>query len=162
MSLIVEREAGLDQLESASNLKGLFTMLKPSWPTLVNICINYTFEDDEEMPHNVLAGLCHELKKMAGQNVVEKITLKIWVPPDYHDFTGCNELDDVLLGSPEGWPSLKEVSLSFGVLVEHDDTDNLVAFRKMPTMTKLVESERVVFNLDIDLCPIPVQLELNY
>ena len=90
-------------------------MLKPSLPTLVNIDIEYYInddDDDDETDHGPLAVLCHELEKMAGQNVVETINLLIWVHPVY-DCMQWGELDDVLSVSPEGWPVLKKVSLSF-------------------------------------------------
>ena len=64
-------------LESFSSLKGLFTMLKPSLHSLVDIhiefSIDYGVRDD-----GPLAGLCHELEKMVSQNVVEGIELWIW------------------------------------------------------------------------------------
>ena len=53
--------------------------------------------------------LCHELEKMVGQNVIERIELLIWVYPGF-DCTRWGELDDILMGSPEGWPALRKVS----------------------------------------------------
>jgi hypothetical protein len=130
--------------EPTSSLKGLFTMLKPSLPTLVDIHIEYSIYDEDDGP---LAGLCHELEKMVGQNVVETIKLLIWVHPGY-DCTRWDELDDVLMGSPEGWPALREVSLSFNLfnVTSMDDSDE--ALRELP-MTKLVESKRVQFDFRV-------------
>ena len=55
-------------------------MLRPSLPTLVDIHIKYSIEDDGEgYPDAPLSGLCYELEKMVGQNVVETIKLTIWV-----------------------------------------------------------------------------------
>ena len=127
--------------ESTSSLKGLFAMLKPSLPTLVTIVIKYCIDDDENGP---LGGLCHELEKMAGQNMVETIELVIWVPLSC-DCTRWGELDDVLMGSPGGWPALRKVSLSFQ---GGDDSVN-EALRELP-MTKLVESKQVQFDFDIN------------
>ena len=140
LTFIVQREIDPDPILSTTSLKGLFTMLKPSLPTLVNIYIRCSIEVNET-DDGPLAGLCHELEKMVGQNVVETIELLIWV------FPGCDcarwgELDDVLMGSPEGWPALRKVSLLFKVF----DSDKTL--RELP-MTKLVESERVQFDFEV-------------
>jgi hypothetical protein len=121
-------------------------MLKPSLPTLVDIYIEYYIEDDyDETYDGPFAGLCHELEKMVGRNVVETIELLIWIYPGYHNFTRWGELDDIL-GSPEGsgWPALREVSLSF--IVSEDDSDK--ALREL-SMTKLIESKRVQFDFQV-------------
>ena len=67
--------------ESTSSLKGLFTLLKPSLPTLVDIYIDYYVVNDNETQNGPLAGLCHELEKMGGQNVpvVETILLLVHI-----------------------------------------------------------------------------------
>ena len=119
-------------------------MLKPSLPTLVDIDIECDiYNDDNETDDTPLAGLCHELEKMAGQNVVETIKLLILVYPGC-DCTRWGELDDVLMGSPEGWPALRKVSLFFG-----DVGGGLnKALRELP-MPKLVESKQVQFDFGI-------------
>ena len=130
-----------------SDLKGLFTMIKPSLSTLAKIYIQFNIDDEK---HNgPLAGLCHELEKMAGINVVETIKLLIWIDSDY-DCTRWSELDDVLMGSPESWPALREVSLSFNVTrMTRKKSHNLdKALRELP-MTKLVESKRVKFDFQV-------------
>ena len=120
-------------------------MLNPSLPTLVDIGIIY-HNDVDEQHDGPLSGLCHELEKMSGQNVVERIELMIFLKPSY-DYTRWGELDDVLMGSPDGWPALREVSLSFfGVMPSGDDSYK--ALRELP-MTKLVESKRVEFEVKI-------------
>ena len=132
-------------------MKGLFTMLKPSLPTLVDINIKcYIDIDDDETKDGPLAGLCHELEKMVGRNVLKAIKLSFWIQEGY-DCTRWGELDDVLMGSPEGWPALREVSLSFTLTSEskRDDCDCFEELRKLP-MTKLVESERVKFKFNIE------------
>ena len=121
-------------------------MLKPSLPTLVDIYIKYAITKDGD--ERTLASLCHELEKMAGQNVVETINLTVWVPSDY-DLTEWDELDDVFMGSPEGWPALREFSLLFGILSTSEDDDPHKEVREFPTMTKLVESQRVQYDVDI-------------
>ena len=152
MSLVVDVTSGSDPSKATSSMKGLFTMLKPSLPTLGEISIDYATKDDDETYGSTLAGLCHEFEKMTGQNVVETIDLAVWVPSDY-DYTGWEELDDVLLGSPDGWPALRKVSLLFGIASdltsdsEDDDLDKTVP--KLPNMTKLVESKRVLFDIKI-------------
>ena len=90
-------------------------MLKPSLPTLVDIYIDYDVLNDDETRNGPLAGLCHELEKMDGQNVVETMTLHVRVQQGY-DCTRWDELDDVLMGSPEGWPALRYVSLDFPLI----------------------------------------------
>ena len=145
LTLVVELDVSFDHSRSASSLKGLFTMLKPSLPTLVDIYIDYYI--DGEIYDGPLAGLCHELEKMAGQNVVETIKLEILVGPDF-DCTRWGELDDVLMGSPEGWPALKKVSISFHVSLVSEDDDSDKAIRELP-MTKLVESKQVQFNFEV-------------
>ena len=166
---IVNREVCPHPSESTSSLKGLFTMLKPSLPTLVDIDIEYYIdedddeddEDDEEDKtddDSPLAGLCTELEKMIGQNVVETIKLLIWVhQPSSYDYTRWSELDDILMGSSsstitttEGWPALREVSLSFNVTTtSKKDSGKLKALRKLP-MKKLAESKRVEFDFQVN------------
>ena len=93
------------------------TMLKPSLPTLPVVDINieyYISSDIDETVDGPLAGLCSELEKMVGQNVVETINLDIIVWSSYNR-TRWGELDDIL-GSPEGWPALKEVDILFNVV----------------------------------------------
>jgi hypothetical protein len=128
-------------------------MLEPSLPTLVNIYIEYHIiiddygdDDDDGTYENPSAGLCHELKTMVGQNVVETIELLVWLKSDY-DCTRWGELDDVLMGSPEGWPALREVSLQFNVF-ETSLNDSVKQLQALP-MTKLMESKRVQFDFDV-------------
>ena len=126
-------------------------MLKPSLSTLVDIYIEYFIDDDNALSDGPLGGLCHELEKMVGQNVVETIKLVVWVYPD-SDCTGWGELDDVLMGSPEGWPALRKVSLSLGVFGDHTDGSVVEEFQKlyMSHMTKLIESKRVQFDFQVN------------
>ena len=123
-------------------------MLKPSLPTLVDIDIGYYIndDDDEEALGGPLSGLCHELEKMSGQNVVETIILVIRVQTDC-DCTRWGELDDVLMGSPEGWPALRKVSLSFVCISPFRD-DLEKELLELP-MTKLVESKQVQFDFEV-------------
>ena len=90
--------------------------------------------------------------------MIETVRLLIWVHTGY-DCTRWGELDDVLMGSPEGWRALREVSLSFHVIrtVRHG-LDK--AFRD-PPMTKLVESKRVQFNFDVKAFPPTWRKHLN-
>ena len=126
-------------------------MLKPSLPTLVNIDIKGYISDKDKADDGPLAGLCHELEKMVGQNVVETIGISILLvnPGPNYDCTRWGELDDVLMGSPDDWPALNEVSLFFDVImISRDGSDK--ALRELP-MTKLVESKRVQFNFDVSV-----------
>ena len=131
-------------------------MLKPSLPTLMDINIEYYIDNDDSDGTDAgpLAGLCHELEKMVGQNMVETIKLLIWVGPGDYDFTRWSELDSVLsMGSPEGWPALREVSLSFNVIrTSRNDSINVKALQNLP-MTKLVESKRVEFDFQVTEFP---------
>ena len=138
----------VDSDRPESTLKGLlFTMLKPSLPTLVDIHFDYSINvNDDETDAGPLAGLCHELEKMIGQNVIETIELVRWVEPGC-DYTGWGELDDVLMGSPEGWPALRKVSLTFDIFAPSWD-DSAKALRELP-MTKLMESKRVQFDFQV-------------
>ena len=125
-------------------------MLKPSLSTLVDIYIEYSIDDENALSDGPLGGLCHELEKMVGQNVVETIKLAIWVYPD-SDCTGWGELDDVLMGSPEGWPALRKVSLSLnisGLLWPTDGLDIVEELEKL-SLTKLMESKRVQFDFQV-------------
>ena len=122
-------------------------MLEPSLPTLLDIDFEYYIENNEdELYGGPLAGLCHELEKMVGRNVVETIKVRIWVHSGC-DCTRWGELDNVLMGTPEGWPALRNVLLLFDVIMtSRDGTDK--AIRNLP-MTKLKESNRVQFNCDV-------------
>ena len=124
-----------------SCMKGLFTMLKPFLPTLVDFYIECAIDDEDE-----LYGLYHELEKMIGRNVVETIKLMIWVSPG-NDCKRWVELDDVLMGSPEGWPALRKVSLSMNVVGTYTDgSDKVVEELQGLFMTKMMESKRVHFD----------------
>ena len=91
-----------------------------------------------------LDGLCRELKKMTGQNVVETLNLRIRIQHANYDCTRWDELNDVLMGSPEGWPVLRKVSILFiFFMTSRDDPDEVPL--ELP-MTKLVESKRVQFD----------------
>jgi hypothetical protein len=122
-------------------------MLKPSLPTLVDIDITFHIDNGRDETYDgPLNGLCHELEKMVGQNAVETIKLRIWVKQGY-DCTRWGELDDVLMGSPEGWPVLRNVFLSFLVIMtSRHDSDK--ALREL-LMTKLVESKQVEFEFKV-------------
>ena len=124
-------------------------MLKPSLPTLVDIEIEYSIVNDVETQDDPLADLCHELEKMAGQNVVETIKLLVFVWSGFYDCTRWGELDKVLMRSPEGWPALRNVSLNIHFETLGDDSDKML--RELPTiMTKLVESKRVQFDFQMN------------
>ena len=140
-----------DPSEDTSSLKGLFSMLKPSLPTLVDISIDYfdgTDDDDEtddKTDDGPLTGLCHELEKMVGQNFIETIEILIWVQPlvGWGSKRWC-ELQKLIIGSLEGWPALKRVSLLVQVII-YDSEDK--GFEEM-YMTKLVESKQLLFEID--------------
>ena len=131
-------------------------MLKPSLSTLVDIYIECSIDDENALSDGPLCGLCRELEKMVGQNVVETIKLMISVYPcsDWTRCTGWGELDDVLMGSPEGWPALRKVSLSVNVVGIY--TGGLVEGLQESYMTKLMESKRVQFDLRISINNIQV------
>ena len=119
----------------------------------MKIDIEYFMNNEDETNDGPLPSLYHELEQMAGQNVVETIKLLIWVQQDGYDCTRLGELDDVLMGSPESWPALKEVSLSFNVtgissLTNDTDSVNLNTLQNLP-MTKLLESKQVEFNFRV-------------
>ena len=147
VTLIVERDVGPDPLESILSLKGLFTMLKPSLPTLMDIKIEYYDIDDNETSDGLFADLLLGLKKMAGQNVVKTIELT-WPHSDWHDCMRWVELDDVLMGSPKDWPALREVSLSLS-FDEPEDVNTDMAVRRLLSMTRLEKSKRVKFDFNI-------------
>ncbi|KAF8805818.1 hypothetical protein BYT27DRAFT_7191977, partial [Phlegmacium glaucopus] len=137
---------------SSSSLAGLFSMLRPSLPTLKDIRIETRIDADQGYD-DPLSGLCHELEKLAGQNMFETIKLVIWIDfgSDCKRGDKWGELDNVLMRSPEDWPALKEVSLSISVIKYDDselDDDNLEeALKRLPMtqFTKLVESRRIQF-----------------
>ena len=124
-------------------------MLKPSLPTLVDICIEYDI-DGYGLSDAPLGGLCHELEKMVGQNVVETIELKITmeVAPGNIN-TQWGELDDILMGSPEGWPALRKVFLRVDICGVSDNMDvsyEVAKELRKSSMAKLMESKRVQFD----------------
>ena len=127
-------------------------MLKPSLPTLVDICIEYDI-DGNGLSDAPLGGLCHELEKMVGQNVVETIELKITIEVGPGNInTQWGELDDILMGSPEGWPALRKVSLLvdiFGTSNTMDVSYDLAKELRKISMAKLTESKRVQFDFQV-------------
>ena len=149
LTLIVD-DASFGPVGSTSCMKGLFTMLKPSLSTLVDIYIAYSIDDGHtSLYDDPLGDLCHELEKMVGQNVIETITLLISVYPRT-DCTRWGELDDVLMGSPEGWPALRKVSLSLIAAGNYTDTsDKLLKELRGLSMAKLMESKQVQFDFQI-------------
>ena len=122
-------------------------MLKPSLSTLVDIYIEYFIDDDDALYDPPLGGLCHELEKMVGQNVVETIKLVIWVYPG-SGYTRWGELDDVLMGSPEGWPALRKVSLSLDIVGDYRHGSAVEELQNL-YMIKLMESKRVQFDFQV-------------
>ena len=122
-------------------------MLKPSLSTLVDIYIECTIDDDDALYDPPLSGLCHELEKMVGQNVVETIKLVISVYPG-SGFTRWGELDNVLMGSPEGWPALRKVSLSLDIVGDYKDGSAVEELQNL-YMIKLMESKRVQFDFQV-------------
>jgi hypothetical protein len=54
------------------------------------------------------------------------------------------------MGSPEGWPALRKVSLLFDVSTAcyREDEKMIKALRELP-MTKLAESKRVQFEFEV-------------
>ena len=134
-------------------------MLKPSLPTLVDIDITYNIDNNDDETYDApLDGLRCELQKMTGQNVVEIINLRILIRQEDFYCSQWDELDDVL-GSPEGWPALRKVFISFIFIMaskddnpdEVDDPDDEVP-RELP-MTKLVENKRVQFDFKTRVFP---------
>ena len=125
-------------------------MLEPSLLALVNIVIEYEIINEfAEMHEDPLAGLCRELEKMVGQNVVETIELTIWFESDYaSDCTRWGELDDVLMGSPESWPALRKVSILFNVTMSSRN-DSVKALRELP----MTESKQVQFDFEVGEFP---------
>ena len=118
-------------------------MLKPSLPTLVDFYIECAIDDEDE-----LYGLYHELEKMIGQNVVE--TIELICVYRGNDCMRWGELDDVLMGSPKGWPALKKVSLTVDVAGTYTDgSDKVVEELRGLSMTKLMESRRVQFDYQV-------------
>ncbi|KAF8805819.1 hypothetical protein BYT27DRAFT_7191978 [Phlegmacium glaucopus] len=151
------RDIGGDNHSSTSSLAGLFAMLRPSLPTLKDIRIETRIDADQGYD-DPLSGLCHELEKLAGQNMFETIKLVIWVDASCDCKRGdeWGELDNILMRSPEDWPALKEVSLLIGVIKdddsELDDDDLEEALKRLPVtqFTKLVESKRVQFKFAVE------------
>ena len=140
-------DASFDPFGSTTCLKGFFSMLKPSLPTLVDIYIECVIED--EFSSSPFRNLWRELKKMAGQNVVETFNLKIWTFPGF-DGTKLGVLDDVLMGSPEDWPALRKVSLSLNVVgISRSRDSKMVERLRELSMTKLMESKRVQFDYQV-------------
>ena len=129
------------------SLKGLFTMLRLSLPTLVDIEIEYYIDSDDESHDGPLAGLCYELEKMSGQNIVKTIQLRIWVKSGRYNCTRWAMLDDILLGSPQDWPALTNVSIKF-LLTNSPGEDSDKELRELP-MTKLMQSNRVQFDSSV-------------
>ena len=131
-------------------MKGLFSILKPSLPTLVHIRIEYFDETDDETDDKTddgpLTSLCHELEKIVGQNFIETIEILIWVQPlvGWGGKRWC-ELQEVIIGSLEGWPALRNVSLSVHVII-YDPEDK--GFEEI-YITKLVESKQLLFELEV-------------
>ena len=82
--------------------------------------------------------------------MIERIKLLISVNPGCaSDCTRWGELDNVLMGSPEGWPALREVSLSFiAIMTSRDGTDE--AIRNL-RMTKMKESNRARIQIDFEV-----------
>ncbi|KAF8810935.1 hypothetical protein BYT27DRAFT_7336459 [Phlegmacium glaucopus] len=142
-----------------SSLEGLFVMLRPSLPTLRDIRVEHHINNDQDDP---FSGLCHELKKMVGQNTVETIKLGILWGDLHRDYKRgldkwsdkWSELDDVLMRSPADWPALKEVSLSIDVVRYYkpqiNDLEEPLKRLLATQFTKLVESKQVNFKFAVE------------
>jgi len=84
-----------------------------SLSTLRSLHVEFGIEDDIQGP---LCGLCEELSAFAGSNVIEEISLEVFVQPDCQCKTGdeWGRLDAVLTN---GFPKLYQVSLRIIIYV---------------------------------------------
>ncbi|KAF8811373.1 hypothetical protein BYT27DRAFT_7336357 [Phlegmacium glaucopus] len=142
-----------------SSLDGLFTLLRPSLPTLVNIhietCIHII---DKACDHFSclchVPSLCRELQAMVGQNTVKTIKLVIRGVQVGYDCRQWGKLDKILMGSPEGWPALRKVSLEVDVKKfcgpYFDDGETTIKKLLLTQLTMLVESKKVKFRCHVD------------
>ncbi|KIM35779.1 hypothetical protein M413DRAFT_32243 [Hebeloma cylindrosporum] len=85
---------------------GIAKMLKPSIGTLTHLHLK-TATEDETGANDPLGGLVPELEEMRHQNVVEKVTIDVFVSSYYE----CSHGDDWglldIVMTQSGWPKLK-------------------------------------------------------
>ncbi|KIM43743.1 hypothetical protein M413DRAFT_443647 [Hebeloma cylindrosporum] len=123
-------------------------MLRPSMQPLKHIKVNVVVDDDDQDP---LFGIPSELEDMRIKNIIETITIGIWVQGENcPEGSEWGRLDEVL--TTPGWFSLKRVSLtieivSFGVC----ENSLVVALRKLPEtqFPRLSTSNSVSFDFEV-------------
>ena len=139
-------------------LMGLHDILSSSSCTLKVLDLTVPLCDG---PHSLLAGLCEELKAMAGHNMLEALSFEVDVDGDETDnFVGSiiHNVEKVLV--KPGWSSLRQVSFKVSIaccLVSKEISAKLSeALQSLPDkyLSHLSKLDSVVFNYSacVDEC----------
>jgi hypothetical protein len=117
--------------------------------TLKHIVVNVSVDDVDVDP---LFGIPSELEDMRTKNIIESVTIGVfvWTDTDCRQGDDWGRLDEVVTGS--GWFALKRVSLAIEIASYGRDNNKLeVALRKLPEtqFPRLSKSKSVSFDFKI-------------
>lgn len=126
---------------------GVFKFLYPTMQTLKYLHMK-TFFDEHTGSDDPLSGLCNVLDEMKNKNVIETITIGVFVKTD----SDCRRGDewgrlDAALAQP-GWPKLRQVSLGIIIWSKERANDDLeCALKELPQtqFPKLSSSKSLSF-----------------
>ncbi|KAF8968073.1 hypothetical protein BDZ97DRAFT_1655509 [Flammula alnicola] len=128
-------------------LSGFADLVAPCIKTLKIVDVLVVIDHPADDP---LAGLCDELKNMAGGNDLEALKIHVKLLANQHCKTGDDwgRLDKVLL-TESGWPALERVSLDITIysFVGRQDNGLLQALKNLPQtqLTGLASSKTPSF-----------------
>jgi hypothetical protein len=126
---------------------GLVKILYPTMQTLKHLLMTIFF-DQRTGSDDPLAGLCNMLDEMKNRNVIETITIRVFIKRD-SDCTRGDEWGrlDAALAQP-GWPKLRQVSLAIVIWSKERANDDLeCALKQLPQtqFPKLSSSKSLSF-----------------
>lgn len=132
-------------LEPALTCTGFAEMVAPSLQTLTHLRVDIWIDDDSPND-DPLSGLPSELEELNHKNIIENITIGIFVVTDSTCKRGdeWGRLDKALTRS--GWSALNQVTLTIRLARYEADYDELVkALRNLPeTQFPILSSSKTV------------------
>jgi hypothetical protein len=127
----------------------LADMLRPSMKTLKHIALTLDVDDGDDV--DPLFGIPSELKRMRDKNIIETITIEVWVDKQCRGGKDWGRLDNVL--TAPGWSSLKKVSLAIEFTLHFGRGRNELegTLRRLPVtqFPRLSSSNSISFDFEV-------------
>ena len=134
-------------------------MLQPSMKNLKHIVLNIHVVACGDV--DPLFGIPSEFEKMGANNIIETVTIRVFIPSIYRRGDDWGRLDEVLT-TTLGWVSPKRVSLAIEINNYYDEIDNEleVALRKLPEteFRRLSSSNSISFDFEVKKYNIPISI----